>query len=105
MTPSPVNYLAALTAALAAPVTPGRGSGCGRAYVCLSGLDRKASNAVAKACKSLGLMWLKKAYGTAGNAIYIGYDNGTGHSLAKAAAVAESLRSAGVTCYDEAVGD
>jgi hypothetical protein len=98
--------LEALTKALATPYTAGRSSGCGRAYVIVTaGGDKKLVNAVAAAAKTLGVLWLKKAYGTSGNALYIGYDNGTGGPLAKAKAVAEALTSLGVAAYDDAVGD
>lgn len=101
------NYLAALTAAFASPFTVKHGptGGCGRAYVCLTGLDRKASAAVTAAAKTLGVLFLKKAYGTTGNALYIGYDNADGKALAKSEAVAAALNAAGVPCYADAVGD
>ncbi len=98
------RVLAALTAAKAAPFTAGRASGCGRAYVIVSA-DKKTVNAVSAACKTLGLMFLRKAYGTSGNAIYIGYDNGTGGPLAKAEAFATVLSSHGISSYTDAVAD
>lgn len=92
-----------LALANSAPYEPIR-SGCGRAYVVIT--DSKTTvNAVARACKTLGLMFLKKAYGTGNNAIYIGYDNADGRALGKARAFANSLQSSGVSCYDDAVGD
>jgi hypothetical protein len=101
-------YANVLTAAFASPVTPwpaGPTGGCGRAYVCLTGLDLKKKRALAAASKRLGLLYLTKAYGTGGNALYIGYDNATGVALAKAEAVAASLNASGVACYTDAVGD
>lgn len=93
-----------LTEAFAAPFTPSRPSGCGRAYVCLTNVktERKA---IAAAAKAAGIMYLRKAYGTGGDALYIGYDNGTGGPLGKADAVAAALTKAGVSCYADAVGD
>lgn len=98
------QVLAALKAAQAAPFTPERPTGCGRAYVIVGG-DRATINAVAACCKTLGLMFLRKAYGTSGNAIYMGYDNATGRELAKAKAFAATLKAHGLSAYDDAVGD
>ncbi len=98
------QVLAALKAAQAAPFTPERPTGCGRAYVIVRG-DRATINTVAAGCKTLGLMFLRKAYGTSGNAIYIGYDNADGRALAKAKAFAATLKVHGVDAYDDAVGD
>ncbi len=97
--------LKALKAANEAPYTaPGRGFGCGRAYVCVSG-DRKTVNAVAASCKTLGLMFLRKAYGVGGNAIYMGYDNATGGPMARAEAFAAALRENGISCYADGASD
>jgi len=80
--------------------------GCGRAYVTLSSKnDRKTVNAVAKACKTLGLMFLRKAYGTTGNSIYIGYDNADGRALGRAEAFAAKLTEHGIPAYSDAVAD
>ena len=94
----------AIKEAMAAPFEPSRPSGCGRAYVIVSA-DRSVVNAVSAACKAAGLMFLRKAYGTSGNAIYMGYDNANGRALGKAKAFAESLNASGIQCYDDAVGD
>lgn len=96
--------LASLKEAHAAPSTPQRASGCGRAYVCISA-DRATVNAVAASCKTLGLLFLRKNYGAGGNAIYIGYDNGTGGPLAKAEAFAKVLNDKGIRCYTDAASD
>ncbi len=93
-----------LTLANAAPFTAKPACGCGRAYVCVSG-TRPEINAVSKACKKLGLTFLRKAYGTSGNAIYMGYDNADGRALAKAEAFAEVCRANGIKCYTDAVAD
>ena len=79
------EVLEALKTANATPFTAGRGFGCGRAYVCVTA-DRKMVNLVAAACKTLGLAFLRKAYGTSGNAIYMGYDNANGRATAKSEA-------------------
>lgn len=94
----------ALIAANAAPYTPGRGYGCGRAYVVLS-CAKADVKLVEAACKDLGLMYLKDAYGTSGKAIYIGYDNADGKALAKSEAFAKELNARGISCYSDAVSD
>jgi hypothetical protein len=98
--------LEALKAAWAAPVVVASGpcGGCGRAYVCVSG-DRATVNAFAAACRELGLMFLRKAYGTSGNALYVGYDNADGRALAKSHVVADELNKRGVKAYSDAVAD
>ena len=98
------EWTKALSAAFAAPYTPKPVSGCGRAYVCLCGIS-KERRAVSAAAKTLGLTFLKDAYGTSGDALYIGYDNHDGHALGKADAVAERLKALGVRCYADAVSD
>lgn len=100
------KILEAVKAANAAPFSVGSGpsGGCGRAYVVLTA-DRATVNAVAAACKKLGLMFLRKAYGTSGPSIYLGYDNASGRALAKSRAFAEVLNARGIACYDDAVGD
>lgn len=100
------QVLTALKAASEAPytITPGPTGGCGRAYVCVSA-DKKTTNQVAAACKALGLTFLRKAYGTAGNAIYLGYDNADGRALARSKAFAAVLTQHGIPAYDEAVTD
>jgi hypothetical protein len=97
-----VELVPVLLAALEQPVVAKPACGCGRAYVCVG---KAWATEVGKACKKVGLMWLKKAYGTAGNAIYCGYDNADGKALAKANAICEALRAAGVSAYTDAVAD
>jgi hypothetical protein len=105
MTTETKNWiLNSLIAANAEPYTPARPSGCGRAYVSVCG-DRATINAVSAACKKLGLMFLRKAHGTCGNVIYIGYDNCDGRALAKSEAFAKVLNERGIRAYTEAVGD
>lgn len=99
-----LEVLAALEAAKAAPVTAAPACGCGRAYVVVSG-DRATVNAVSAASKKLGLTFLRKAYGTAGNAIYCGYDNADGRALGKANAIASELTKRGLSAYVDAVAD
>ncbi len=95
-----------LKAAMSAPYVPGRGCGCGRAYVTISEkLARGEVKMMDEACKEVGLMFLRKAYGTFGNTIYIGYDNSDGRALAKAEAMAEVMRAKGLKCYVDAVAD
>lgn len=106
---SKVAVFEALKSALEAPVTPGRSPacGCGRVYVVLSKApqDRPLVNAFAAAAKKLGALFLRKAYGTCGNALYCGYDNADGRALAKAHAVAKVLGDNGIGCYVDAVAD
>ena len=94
----------ALQAANAAPFTPSRASGCGRAYVVMT-CGKDSLKLVVKACKALGLMYLAKAYGTAGKAIYIGYDNADGKALGKSKVFAAVLNERGLPCYDDAASD
>ena len=93
-----------IRAAMARPFEPARASGCGRAYVVITA-DKPTVNAVSAACKAVGLMFLRKAYGTGNNAIYMGYDNADGRALGKAKAFATALNELGISCYDDAVGD
>jgi len=95
----------ALSAAMAAPFTPARASGCGRAYVCISSSDRALVNAVKTACKNLGLIFTPNGYGVGRNAIYIGYDNADGRALARSKAVSDVLNAHGIPAYDDAASD
>jgi hypothetical protein len=101
------RVIEALVAAKAAPfVSPGRGYGCGRAYVCVSSTNgKKVINAVAKACKDLGLIFIPKGYNFGNNAIYIGYDNARGNMIAKSEAFAAVLNAKGISCYPDAGED
>jgi hypothetical protein len=102
--PTKTQIADALRTAMAAPYTPQRSSGCGRAYVCVSG-TREEIKAFAEACKAQGLMFLKKAYGTSGNALYVGYDNADGKALARAEVIATELTKHGLRAYSDAVAD
>lgn len=99
--------LEALVAAKAAPFTsPGRGYGCGRAYVCVSSSNGRATiNAVSAACKALGMIFNRKGYNVGPNAIYIGYDNAKGDMIAKSEAFAAALNAKGIACYADAGED
>jgi hypothetical protein len=99
---SNIDYHAALDAGLKAKVPAARPYGCGRVYVCVLGRHVPGIRA---ACKRAGVLFLADAYGTTGNAIYIGYDNCSGRELARGTAVAEALNAAGIDCYADAVGD
>lgn len=96
----------ALKSAMSAPFTPHAGPtcGCGRAYVCVSA-SRPEITAFAAACKALGLTFLRKAYGTGGNALYVGYDNADGRALARAKVIADELTKRGLRAYSDAVAD
>lgn len=99
--------LETVKAANATTVTPARiTGGCGRAYVVLSVTTPKAVvTAVAQACKTLGLQFLKRAYGVGSNAIYIGYDNADGRALAKSEAFARVLTERGIEAYADGASD
>jgi len=101
------EVLEALTAAKNAPYVAGSISGCGRAYVCItSSNDRSVVNAVATACRQLGLLFERKGhYGTGKNSIYIGYDNADGRALARSKVFAKVLSDRGIPAYDDAVSD
>ena len=98
------EIVAALKAANDAKPETVRASGCGRAYVVVGG-ERAEINAISAACKKMNLMFLRKAYGVSGPAIYIGYDNASGIALGKAKKFAEVLNAHGIKAYDDAVGD
>jgi len=80
-----------------------RSWGCARIYVCLKTKDRKILNAFKKGCALAGVRYLKEAYGTAGKAAYIGYDNATGKEYAMGEKVAKNLNAIGVPVYSDAV--
>jgi hypothetical protein len=86
------------------PAEPIGSCGCGRAYVVFSE-PKGVVNAVAAAAKSLGLLFLRTAYGTSGNALYCGYDNADGRALGKAHVVSEALNAKGFRTYVDAVED
>lgn len=90
--------MVAVAAALAAPSEPVRSCGCGRAYVAVCG-ERAEVNAVAATCRKAGVLFVRKNYGAASNAIYCGYDNADGRALGKAEAVAKVLNAHGLRCY------
>jgi hypothetical protein len=95
----------ALRAAMALPFTAkGPCCGSGRAYVCVSG-ERAEINAFAAACRAQGHMFLRKAYGTGGNALYVGYDNADGRALARSEVIAAELNRRGLRAYADAVAD
>ncbi len=101
-----IDVVRAVKEASEASFKPTPACGCGRAYVCLSSKnDRRVVNSAAKAAKLLGLTFLRKAYGTAGNAFYMGYDNADGRSLGRAHAFAKILNEKGIDCYVDAVAD
>ena len=89
---------AIVAGATAAASAPGRGYGCGRAYVVVYGLKGPAKAGFTKAAKSMGLMVCE-------HGIYMGYDNADGRALAKAAAFAAGLVADGYSAYDDAHAD
>jgi hypothetical protein len=94
----------AITSGLQAQSTGPRG-GCGRAYVCFCGVDRKTLNLIKTAASQCGLRYIPRAYGVLGKSIYVGYDNADGRALAQAEAIALNLRALGINCYDDGQGD
>lgn len=97
------DYASILSAAFEASPPPARAYGCGRVYVAIA--DKAHRRGIAAACKKLGRMWLKAAYGTSGNVIYIGYDNATGREVAKGEHIASVLKAHGISAFMDAVGD
>jgi len=102
MTKTALHFAALKTALAAGEVAAahatGRGYGCGRAYVVVYGLKGADKAAFTKAAKAVGLM-------PCAQGLYMGYDNGTGRPLAKAAAFADALVAAGYKAYDDAHAD
>lgn len=94
----------AIETAFALPAEARRACGCGRAYVVFAE-PRGVVNAVATSCRELGLLFLRKAYGTAGNALYVGYDNADGAALGRAHVVSDELNRVGFRTYVDAVED
>lgn len=100
------TVLKALVEANAAPFAPARISGCGRAYVCVGGLDKAGTKVLAEACKALGLLFNPKGhYGVGRCSIYIGYDNADGRALGKSKVFAQVLNQHGIPAYDDAASD
>jgi hypothetical protein len=101
---SKVEIGVAMSAAMSAPWSAAPSCGCGRAYVCVSG-SAAEKRAIAAECKRLGLMWLAKAWGVAGPAIYMGYDNADGRAMGRAKAFAEVLKAHGLSAYADGASD
>lgn len=99
-----IAYDAVKAASEAPYVSPGRGYGCGRAYVSIDA-DKATINAIAAACSRLGLIFQRKAHYGLRNAIYIGYDNADGRAIAKSQAFAAELNKRGIKAYDSAESD
>lgn len=99
---SPAQYEATLAAAMAAPVTPERGIGCGRIYV---SIDTAHARGVQRAAKRLGLIYQKRGHGGTANALYVGYDNCDGRALARGTKIVEVLKAAGIGAYRDEHGD
>lgn len=83
----------------------GNFSGCGRVYVMLPKGDRKTLAMYRAAAKETGILYLPEAYGAGKRALYIGYDNANGRCYNQAIAIAENLRSIGISAYEEGVAD
>lgn len=79
--------------------------GCGRAYVCFAGKDRKELGLFKKAFKTVGYRYIGKAYGSGSKSVYIGYDNGTGVELLIAEQIANNLLKLGLDVYFDGVAD
>jgi len=104
-TPIVNRYVALLSEAYAQKCSPAeRAYGCGRAYVCVFGLDKKEMRLLAKAAEQLGFLFQTTGYQVA-NALYVGYDNADGRALARAEVIANYLTAKGVQAYVEAVSD
>jgi hypothetical protein len=94
---------AAMMARNAAPRV--RASGCGRAYVAVRGISKAERPAFMAAASAVGFVFMRKAYGTAGDVIYVGYDNADGRALGQAEAIAASLIENGISAYTDPVED
>lgn len=110
------DYLKILTAALVAPYTSARPSGCGRVYVCVPSTtwqgtaDQNAqakadARGIAAAAKKLGKIFQKRSHYGDSNALYVGYDNCTGAELGRGDAIVATLKAAGIDCYRNEHGD
>ena len=92
-----------LSSAMSAPVAPERPIGCCRVYV--AGFDKSLARKVAAAAKTVGLSYQAKTYYGARNAIYVAYDNMDGLGLARATAIVNAFKSAGISCYRDEGAD
>lgn len=80
-----------------------RPSGCGRVYIVPVGKDAK--RLLKAAAKRLGKRYIPRVYGIGSPALYYGYDNCTGITLARGERLAKELNARGISCYQDAVGD
>ena len=92
-----------LADALKKPVGRERPLGCCRVYVSIS--DPDAAKKVAAAAKKLGKDFQKRSHYGTKNALYVGYDNMDGMTLARGTAVVDALKAAGIPCYRDEHGD
>lgn len=100
---SNIDYYKVLSTAFDTKTYPERAIGCCRVYVVL--MDKEHAKGMAAAAKRLGRIFQTKAHYNLTNALYIGYDNCSGHELAKATEVVRALKAAGIKCYREEMGD
>lgn len=82
---------------------PERPIGCCRVYVVIT--DPDAAKAMPKIAKKGNYIFQKKAHYGMRNALYIGYDNCDGRSLARGTVVVNALKHIGIDCYREEHGD
>lgn len=98
-----MDVSAILLSAMSKPVSPERPIGCCRVYV--AGFDKSLARKVAAAAKKAGLSYQAKTYYGARNAIYVAYDNMDGIGLARASAIVDAFKSAGINCYRDEGAD
>ena len=98
-----MDVVAILKSALEAPVIPERPQGCGRIYVAVP--DKDAAKKVSAAAKKLGMDFQPRSYYGTRNALYIGYDNADGRTLARGTAVVAALKAVGISCHRDEHGD
>jgi hypothetical protein len=91
----------ALEAAAAAPAE--RACGIGRVYVVI--VDREHTRGIATAAGKLGRIWQKKAHYGMTNALYVGYDNHDGKTMAQGTAIVATLAKYGIKAYRDEHGD
>lgn len=82
----------------------GPGYACGRIYVAFAGLDRAARQRLKNWAAFRGRTFTGRD-GHVSDAIYVGYDNATGHETAQGEAIVAHLTGWGVRCYVEGMED
>mgnify|MGYP001217401264 CR=1 FL=1 len=85
-------------AGMGAPVAVGHGMSCARVYVVV---QAEKADLVAAAAKRFGLIFQKKAHYGYSNALYVGYDTGTGRVAAQGNGIVKAFEAEGIKAYLE----